>query len=160
MKSTEFNSLEHINFICSKMNQIEGSGEDSSGQIKKIPTLRERFGNSEYLSSYFNSQSNEGIHCKSRAFKFNTFCFVVALVVPAPQRIHGLINFDGVRQFVSKFFGEKLKRDNLLIGREKLVKLGILKNPSVFGSTIPDIVKLDGKNEKIPEFLKICIRNF
>ena len=76
-----------------------------------------------------------------------------------PQRSNGWINFDSVRQFVNKYLVERVKRENLVIGREKLVKLGILKNPSVFGSTIPDIVKLDGNNEKIPEFLKISLRN-
>ena len=44
-------------------------------------------------------------------------------------------------------------------GRDKLVKLGILKNPSIFGSTIVDIVKLNGKEEKVPEFLQFTLRN-
>ena len=48
----------------------------------------------------------------------------------------------------------------MAVGREQLVKLGILKNPSVFGSTVPDIVKLDDRREQIPEFLIITLRKY
>jgi len=62
-----------------------------------------------------------------------------------------------MRDFAKKCFREKGK-DVKHFGREKLVRLGILKNPSIFGSTIVDIVKLDGKEEKVPEFLQFTLR--
>ena len=64
-----------------------------------------------------------------------------------------------MREFAKKCFREKGK-DVKHFGREKLVGLGILQNPSIFGSTIGDIVKLDGKDEKIPEFLQFTLRKY
>ena len=71
----------------------------------------------------------------------------------------GLFNFTNMRDFAKKCFREKGK-DVKHFGREKLVGLGILKNPSIFGSTIVDIVKLDGKEEKVPEFLQFTLRKY
>ena len=79
-------------------------------------------------------------------------------MIPRSNRNYGFLNFDAVKHFVHKFLGEKLLKDTMANGRDKLVKLGILKNPAVFGSTIPDIIKLEGSKEKIPEFLKISVR--
>ena len=62
-----------------------------------------------------------------------------------------------MRDSAKKCFREKGK-DVKHYGREKLIRLGILKNPSIFGSTIVDIVKLDGKEEKVPEFLQFTLR--
>ena len=71
----------------------------------------------------------------------------------------GLFNFTNVRDFAKKCFREKGK-DVKDFGREKLIRLGIIKNPSIFGSTIVDIVKLDGKEEKVPEFLQFTLRKY
>ena len=63
-----------------------------------------------------------------------------------------------MRDLAKKCFQNKGK-DVKDFGRDKLVKLGILRNPSIFGSTIVDIVKLNGKEEKVPEFLQFTLRN-
>ena len=114
-------------------------------------------------SSSYNSQSCQGKIVQPLG-RFS-FYFVVSICLGGSSpRIRrdsssssGLFNFKNMRDFARKCFrGKDVKH----FGREKLIRLGILKNPSIFGSTIVDIVKLDGKEEKVPEFLQFTLRKY
>ena len=109
--------------------------------------------------SNFHSESNEGKNWQSLA-RFSLY-FAVSICLGSTndrKDNSGLFNFANMRDLAKKCFQNKGK-DVKDFGRDKLVKLGILKNPSIFGSTIVDIVKLDGKEEKVPEFLQFTLRN-
>ena len=108
-------------------------------------------------SSSYNSQSNEGKMVNS--FQFFFFYFAASVTVARRDSSPGFFNFTNMRNFAKKCFREKGK-DVKDFGREKLMRLGIIKNPSIFGSTIVDIVKLDGKEEKVPEFLQFTLRKY
>ena len=95
----------------------------------------------------------------STVFNFFFFYFAASVTVARRDSSPGFFNFTNMRNFAKKCFREKGK-DVKHFGREKLIRLGIIKNPSIFGSTIVDIVKLDGKEEKVPEFLQFTLRKY
>ena len=108
-------------------------------------------------SSSYNSQSNQGKIARHWGRFSQYIAASICLGGSATRtRRESSYNsgFTNMRDFAKKYFRENVKH----FGREKLIRLGILKNPSIFGSTIVDIVKLDGKEEKIPEFLQFTLR--
>ena len=140
-----------------------------------IPTSIFRFeGKEQYFRSQssnqpaptFNPLSNRGKNLPiTESWERFSFYFAVSLSLGSftnrreRHNSSGLFNFTNMREFAKKCFREKGK-DVKHFGREKLVGLGILQNPSIFGSTIGDIVELDGKDEKVPEFLQFTLRKY